>query len=51
LNKNYRKEVNIRGCLLISERDYSYPIIIYDKTRKDINYDQKKARELKIRYE
>jgi len=42
---------DIRGCLLISERDYSYPIIIDDKTRKDINYDQKKARELKIRDE
>lgn len=42
---------DIRGCLLISERDYSYPIIIYDKSRKDINYDPKKARELKNRYE
>jgi prophage tail gpP-like protein len=41
---------DIRGCLLISGRDYSYPILIYDKTRKDINYDQKKARELKSRY-
>jgi len=42
---------DIRGCLLISEWDYSFPILIYDKSRKDINYDSKKARELKNRYE
>ena len=42
---------DISGCLLISERDYSFPILIDDKSRKDINYHQKKARELKNRYE
>ncbi len=42
---------DISGCLLISEWDYSFPILIYDKSRKDINHDPKKARELKNRYE
>jgi prophage tail gpP-like protein len=42
---------DIKGCLLISEWDYSFPILISDKSRKDINYDPKKARELKNRYE
>jgi prophage tail gpP-like protein len=42
---------DISGCLLISEWDYSFPILIYDKSRKDINHDPKKARDLKNRYE
>ena len=42
---------DIKGCLLISEWDYSFPILISDKSRKDNNYDPKKARELKNRYE
>ena len=42
---------DIKGCLLISEWDYSFPILISDKSRKDINYDPKNARELKNRYE
>ena len=42
---------DVEGCLLISERGYSYPVLIYDKSRKDINYDPKKARELRSRYE
>ena len=42
---------DIGGGLLISEWGYSFPILIYDKSRKDINYDPKKARELRSRYE
>ena len=42
---------DFEGCLLISEQGYSYPILIYDKSRKDINYDQHKASELKNRDE
>jgi prophage tail gpP-like protein len=42
---------DIGGDLLISERDYSFPILIHGKSRKDINYDPKKAREIKKRYE
>ena len=38
---------DFKGGLLISERSYSYPILIYDKSRKDINYDQHKAYELR----
>jgi len=37
--------------LLISELSYSYPILIYDTSRKDIDYDKHKAYELKRRYE
>jgi len=42
---------DFEGGLLISELDYSYPILIYDKSRKDIAYDKHKAYELKRRYE
>jgi len=42
---------DFEGGLLISELDYSYPILIYDKSRKDIAYDKRKAYELKRRYE
>jgi len=39
------------GGLLISEFDYTYPIRIYDISRADIGYDQKKAKQLRHRYE
>lgn len=39
------------GGLLISEFDYTYPIRIYDISRADIGYDQKKAKQLRYRYE
>ena len=42
---------DFEGGLLISELDYSYPILIYDTSRKDIDYDKHKAYELKRRYE
>ena len=42
---------NDDGIYMITERGYSYPVLVYDKIRKDINYDQKKARQLKSRYE
>jgi hypothetical protein len=42
---------DFKGGLLISELDYSYPILIYDTSRKDIDYDKHKAYELKRRYE
>jgi hypothetical protein len=37
--------------LLISEFGYTYPIWIYDVSRADIGYDQKKARQLRRQYE
>jgi hypothetical protein len=39
------------GDILINERDYTYPIRIYDTSRADIGYDQKKARQLRRQYE
>lgn len=39
------------GGLLISEFDYTYPIWIYDVSRADIGYDQKKAKQLRRQYE
>ena len=42
---------DVEGCLLISERGYSYPVLIYDKSRKDIDYDKHKAYELRRMYE
>ena len=42
---------DFEGGLLISELGYSYPILMYDTSRKDIDYDKHKAYELKRRYE
>lgn len=39
------------GGLLISERGHWYPVLIYDKSRKDIDYDNHKAYELRRMYE
>ncbi len=38
------------GGLLISEFDYTYPILIYDVSRADIGYDPKTAKNLRRRY-
>ena len=54
---NYRNARDIStitdfdGDLLISESGYTYPVRIYDMSRADIDYDQKKARQLRRRYE
>jgi len=45
------KVTDFEGGLLISELSFSYPILIYDVSRKDIGYDKHKADELKRRYE
>lgn len=37
------KITDIDGSLLISESSYDYPVLIYDVTRKDIDYDRDKA--------
>ncbi len=39
------------GDLLICEFSHTYPIRIYDTSRADIAYDQKKALQLRRRYE
>jgi hypothetical protein len=54
---NYRKDGDISmitdfdGGLLISEADYTYPIWIYEVSRADIGYSQKKARRLRRLHE
>jgi hypothetical protein len=39
------------GDLLISKCDYTYPLRVYGISRAEIGYDQKKARQLRRRYE
>lgn len=41
---------DFHGGIIIKEADYSYPIWIYDITRKDIGYNHKKAKELTKSY-
>lgn len=42
---------DIEGNMLISEFDYSYPFMIYGVSRSDIDFDQRKAKQLTRRYE
>jgi len=42
---------DVEGDLLIREPGYTYPLRIYDMSRADIGYDQRKVTELKRRYE
>ena len=37
---------DFHGGIVIKKRDYSYPLWIYDVTREDIGYNNKKALEL-----
>lgn len=37
---------DFRGGLLIREFDYTYPVWVYETSRTDIGYSQKKARQL-----
>lgn len=54
---NYRNNhdvsmiTDIGGDILISEFDYSYPFMIYSVSRSDIDFDQRKAKHLRRRYE
>ena len=41
---------DFNGGLLISESGYSYPVWIYDISRRDINYDRRNAKKLKGQY-
>ena len=41
---------DFEGCLLVSDFGYNYPILIYDASRKDIEYDRHKAFLLKNQY-
>ena len=50
-NHDIAKITDIDGGILISEFDYSYPFLIYDVSRSDIDFNQRKARQLRCRYE
>ena len=41
---------DFKGCILVSDFGYNYPILIYDVSRKDIDYDRHKAFLLKNQY-
>jgi hypothetical protein len=38
---------DFEGGLLIAGSNHSYPVLIYDVSRSDINHDRQKAEELK----
>ena len=42
---------DFNGGLLIQALDYSYPIWLYDISRADINYSQKRAKQLIRQYQ
>jgi hypothetical protein len=42
---------DIDGGILISECDYSYPCLIYGMSRSDIDFDRRKAKQLRRQYE
>ena len=54
---NYRSNhdismiTDIDGDILIREFDYSYPFMIYGVSRSDIDFDQRRAKQLRHRYE
>ncbi len=46
-NRRVQMLTDIEGCLLISEYNYDYPVLIYDVTRNDIDCNINKALKLK----
>ncbi len=42
---------DIAGDILIRAFDYSYPFMIYGVSRSDIDFDQRKAKQLRRQYE
>lgn len=50
-NQDISMMTDIDEGILISEFDYSYPFLIYDVSRSDIDFNQRKARQLRRRYE
>ena len=41
---------DFKGGILIRECNYNYPVWIYEITRAEIDYDQKKAKEIRSQY-
>jgi len=54
---NYRSASDVRmitdinGDILISQFDYSYPVLIYGVSRSDVDFDQRKAKQFMRQYE
>lgn len=46
-NTNVSLTADFEDGLVIADSDYSYPILIYDISRSDINYNKQKAEELR----
>ena len=46
-NRGIKMLTDFDDCLLISEYNHDYPVLIYDVTRKDIDCNTHKALELK----
>jgi hypothetical protein len=44
------KITDFEGGLLISEFDYTYPVWVYETSRAEIDYSQKRARQLRRMY-
>ena len=38
---------DFEGGLVIADSSYSYPVLIYDVSRSDVNHDKQKAEELR----
>ena len=49
-NEDIYMITDFEGGILIKECNYTYPVWIYDVTRAEIGYDQKKAKEIRSRY-
>jgi hypothetical protein len=49
--RNISMITDFDGDILISEFGYTYPFRIYNRSRADIGYDQKKARQLRRKHE
>jgi hypothetical protein len=41
---------DFEGGILIRECNYTYPVLVYDVTRAEIGYDQKKVKEIRSQY-
>jgi hypothetical protein len=49
-SRNIPMITDFEGGLLISEFGYTYPVWIYETSRADIGYSQKRARQLRRMY-
>jgi hypothetical protein len=50
-NRDVSMIADLDGNILIRAFDYSYPCMIYGVSRSDIDFDQRKANQLRSRYE